>query len=658
MADGLLDLGRKLAERLRGGATAEAEAPPPVGPGAPDIEMPTGFMAEIRKWKEERSLDERIWDICTLFLQGLQNQTLLRASNKRRFQMGQAESVLGQTQKSQFVFNKLLIPYRFTLSRLGVVYPSASVLPASPSIEDIAKAKAGEEQLRYFWLQEKIRRKWQRACAWMLTTGNVGLHTYFDPGAGVVRRAVVPPQDFFMEVGVRDVEESEWVAVLTRYKRDAVKKAYPEHADAIGSSPVVPQQFDRTPENRIEVFDVYFRDGRHGVLLGDTWLWKGTQPKGAEIPVTLLRHTAVEGRPLGIGLIYPGLDPQILYNEKRNDIADSIALCANPKVLIPDEAQVPANAFRRQPGEKVPYRGMSGTKPEYLGGKGPPPEAFTDLRGIEAEILDAPGTHSTSLGKSAINVESGRHAEVLVRNDVSQLQVTQEEMENAEAEQSRIALLLMKAHYTEERVIRMFDERGAFIYRTLRGTDLGDAPEIFIEAGSMFRDGVIERRAKALALFQAGVLPADEAAKEIAFGTANKYVIDKVITLDHARQMLDLVRRGRPIELFADDDFEAFESVWSEFMGSPGFYADPPAIQERVSAVKRLILAAKQAVAMQKAGMAAPGAPPTKHASEMAGRVTAGPQGRQPPAVGLPSPAGPPPDMQMGAEPGEVGGAG
>ena len=73
---------------------------------------------------------ERIWDLCLLYLRGKQHVTL----DTRSRTFVDVRYPNGQT---KVVINRLLNGYRNLLAKLSMAYPGMTVLPASPSPDDI-----------------------------------------------------------------------------------------------------------------------------------------------------------------------------------------------------------------------------------------------------------------------------------------------------------------------------------------------------------------------------------------------------------------------------------------------------------------------------------------------------------------------------------------
>ncbi len=112
----------------------------------------------------------------------------------------------------------------------------------------------------------------------------------------------------------------------------------------------------------------------------------------------------------------------------------------------------------------------------------------------------------------------------------------------------------------------MFDDAGGMVFRKISNTDIVNTPEVFLEAGSLFRDEAQDRDAKVLNLLQLGLIPKEMAMKELSFKTGQAFVFEEIRAINHAQEMLDAVKAGAHIEVFANDDLKVFQNVFSDFM--------------------------------------------------------------------------------------------
>ena len=592
-------------------------------------EYPESIGSHLRSARSDKTSYSQVWDLCTMFLEG--RQWLDYDRDERNYVINRRARPDGSQRQT---VNLLLNIYRNILARLTMSYPSIAVMPASPSNEDIIKAKSSEIALQYYWHREDMESKLHRAIQWLLVTGTVAMHSYYDADDGAVHSEPVSPYDVLFEEKVTEPGDSQWVALRSYHVEEDVKKAYPKYADEIastqnaGDGPSLDSNLHTVPDDRIELMEVYWRDGRHAILAGDLYLYKGTW-KTKTFPVQIIRYTEVPGRLWGIGLMQPLLDLQRLYNEQRTQVVHNVKLMGNPKWAIPKTAGINSSALTNRPGEKI-FFNPAGGAPQQIQPVPLPGYVLDSITRTQAEMHDVAGIHSVSLGKRAVGVSSGKAMQVLTERDTSQLQETQTNIEKAIRSLARVVLELMKEHYAEPKMVRMLDQAGKVMYEAISSTSIVDDPEIFIEAGSAFRQDARDRDQYVLDLLQAGLITPETAMREISFRTGNAFITEKVASMAHAKKLLEATKRGFEVEVFLSDDLSAMLKVFADFVHTDEFYALP---EERQLYIRDVVVALsnpqasdmefQQAEAMQKVFPRQPG-PGSNMSQQMANLVTAG----------------------------------
>jgi len=518
-----------------------------------------------------------MWDLSLKFLEGRQWLTYDR--NLSRHITARATQGGG----TKVTVNLLLNIYRNILAKLRLAYPGVVVLPASPSAEDISKAKASETALRYYWTASDMRFELGKCTEWLMTCGTAALHTYYNPTTEAVETKHISPYDLFFEPDVPDVSEAQWVAIRTIETREQLKEVYPDFAEEIDFSADRYkgdgnyQKHDGPPEDRVEIFEIYWRDGRHAIVMGDIYLYQDDQYPVDSFPVQVIKYTHIPGRLWGISLLAPLIDLQWLYNKGRSQVINNIELMSNPKWLIPKTAGVSKTAITDRPGEKI-YYNAAGGQPKQIQSAPIPGYVLGNLQTLQMEMQDVAGVHNISLGKRAIGVTSGKAIQALATQDSGQLQVTQMGIEQAVRHVAKTALLLMRTFYTEAKMMRMMDATGQVVFHEIKGVDLVDVPEVFIEAGSLFRDEAQDRDAKLMEMLQLGLITKEVAMQEMSFRTGNSFITEKVQAIAHAKDILEATKQGYEVEIFRNDDTEAFLKVFGDFMREREYYELP---QER-----------------------------------------------------------------------------
>ena len=289
----------------------------------------------------------------------------------------------------------------------------------------------------------------------------------------------------------------------------------------------------------------------------------------------------------------------------------NIKLLGNPKVLIPEDANIASTAFTSKEGEKILYKGGQAPSPWNVT---PMPAHITAQPAqVQAEMMDIMGLHSVSLGKRAVGASSGKAIDALSENDTSQLQLAQMDIEYGVQCMARDVLIFMKEFYTKKKAMRMMDSTGGIIFAQIQATDLLENPEIFLEAGSLFHSEAEDRDAKTMKLLQAQLITPDEAKKALSYRTDALGVLDQIRGLQHAKEVLEsVVHLGAPIRVYPTDDLDAFVKVFKQFMVTPEFYTLPIDRQDAVeSAFPQVLNTKNPPPAGQPAGLGGMGPQPT-----------------------------------------------
>tara|TARA_R110000824_G_scaffold11811_6_gene51977 strand:+ start:115 stop:2049 length:1935 start_codon:yes stop_codon:yes gene_type:complete len=542
--------------------------------------FPTGLVQKFKDFENDRKVEELEWDKATLFLEGNQWLDLQARQTDQSWRQ-----ITGQ-RTDRLTANRLLNVYRNFMARLGLSFPRAQVLPASPSTEDVVKAKTSLAALQYWWQRDDIETKGEDFLADLLCFGTAAFHVFYDPGKEEARCEVVSPYDLYFEKGASSAEESQWIAIRSFHTKSDLKRAYPKYKKQItemGFTDVEDRQNTKSqPKNRVEIYECYWRDGRHAFVMGDTYLYKEDMRTTDAIPIHVCKYTNINRRLWGLGLIIPLIDLQYYYNVARSQILKTFRLMAHPKWVASRASGIQKRSISDMPGEVI-YHNAGSPPPQQISPAQMPQYAFEHIMRLEAEISDTAGAHSVTLGKRAVGVESGVGMQVLADKDTSQLQHTQRAIERSIRMVMMSVLELMKAHYTKAKMVRMLDNMGNVTFRELKATDLVGDPEIFVQPGSVFKFGQQERDSRVLQLAQMGLLPPEVAMREISFSTGNAYVNKHVQALSHAQEVLEAAKMGADeIKILPTDDLKAFQEVFNEFSQTEEFYGLPEERQDRI----------------------------------------------------------------------------
>jgi hypothetical protein len=542
-------------------------------------EFPPNIGAKILEGENDRKKIQVDWDLSIEFLSG--NQWMRYDRRIRDFLS------VNNGQDARVTINLILNIYRNMLSRLAIAYPSIAAMPASPSTEDILKAKASETALRYYWAEDDVKETIEKGLEWLLTTGTTILHTYYDSGEQCVRTVAHSPYDVVFEPKVNCPNEAQWVAIRTFHTKKALQKAFPDVSKFIAEAPETQYDAsvwgDHKPGNRLELYEIYWRDGRHAFVLNNKYLFK-EETKSKIFPIQVIRYTKIPGQLWGLGLLRPLLELQAYYNKARTQMLLNVELMGNPKWIVPKNSGIPKGAFTNRPGEVI-YYNIAGGPPQQLQAAPLPGYVMDNVQRIHSEMGDVAGVHSVSLGRRAVGISSGKAIDALSERDMSQLQITQSEIERAVRQMARCVLGQMKTYYKENKFMRMMDGTGRVVFHELKTTDLMENPEVFLEAGSLFRHESGDRDAKVVELLQMGLIDKEDALKELSFRTGNSYITEKMQAMAHAQDILERASKGYEVEILRTDDLAVFKDVFHKFMQSEAFYEMDLERQEYITEV-------------------------------------------------------------------------
>ena len=534
---------------------------------------------KILESETDRKQTQVDWDLSIEFLAG--NQWMRYDRRLRDFLS------VNNGQDGKVTINLILNIYRNMLSRLAIAYPSIAAMPSSPSTEDILKAKASETALRYYWAEDDVKETIEKSLEWLLTTGTTAIHTFYDSGEKRVRTVAHSPYDLVFEPKINCPDEAQWVAIRTFHTKTALKEAFPDVSEFIEKAPETQYDAstwgDHKPGNRLELYEVYWRDGRHAFVLNNKYLFKEKVDMPV-FPIQVIRYTKVPGQLWGLGLIRPLLELQAYYNKARTQMLMNVELMGNPKWIVPKNSGIPKGAFTNRPGEVI-YYNIAGGPPQQLQAAPLPGYVMDNVQRIHSEMGDVAGVHSVSLGRRAVGISSGKAIDALSERDMSQLQITQSEIERGVRQMAKCVLAQMKKFYKENKFMRMMDGTGKVVFHELKTMDLVENPEVFLEAGSLFRYESGDRDAKIVELLQMGLIDKGDALKELSFRTGNSYITEKMQSMAHAQDIVERAAKGFEVEILRTDDLPVFKDVFHKYMQSDAFYDLPMERQEYITEV-------------------------------------------------------------------------
>ena len=346
-------------EIYQGGPTLDT---PPEEAGAPEV--PVNLHKDIQRARSDRLPEVMSWDLCFRQLAGEQNYAFDRVRSK-------IMPVAATPGKNSSVTNQLLQVDRTWRGLMSTATPKFTAVPMTASMDDVTKALATELAAKYLFVTNRVKRILDGNNRWLVGGGNTALHIYFDPEKQTVGIEGISPYDLLFEYGAQTYDETAWIALRHIHRREDLLKAYPDFKESITDCPSLTNDDMRAkmPSDRVETWEVYYKDGRHFILLGttqDVFLYKGFTPQNI-MPVIPYRCHTIANRIYGQPLLWPLLDLQWQYNRFKNfalDVADAIS---NPVWVVPFNAGVSPSHLTNEPGNfRLPEKPPGYNRDEYV----------------------------------------------------------------------------------------------------------------------------------------------------------------------------------------------------------------------------------------------------------------------------------------------------
>ena len=484
---------------------------------------------------------------------------------------------------------------------LAVATPHVSARPSSATREDLVKAKCDAALVQYVWDQADIAKAFRDANRWLITCGNVGLHTYFCRDMKKVKVKVVSPYNLMVQPGCEQIDDSDYLMVRDfitraemrrRFPRAPLDRLEPVEYDRQNRPYVIDYAESQTYKvKRYQIFEYWDRNGNHMITSGDFVLWKakkGEWDGTGAWPVEHIRFHGVPGRFHGIGAIEPLISVQREYNAQRSAIIGNIKLLGNVQWLNPVNSGV--DRITNEPGAQIRYNPAA--PPPQQASPAPLPGYIMDnVMRCQSEIMDLAGIHGASLGKRVSGVQSGAAIDALVNQDTSQLQGVQDNIERAAIAVSRRILTLAKKYFTEGMMVRMFNQDGGMFYKQIKASDLTEDPDIFLEASTLFSNMLEDRERRAVQMFQLQLLSPDEARRAINFFGMDSQIAQTVRNYNMALDVLEHVIAGAEVTIHRTDPLQELTEVFGEFVVSDEFFQMAEEVQANIQNVYRAILA-------------------------------------------------------------------
>jgi len=536
---------------------------------------------EALEWIQPEMLT---WDTVRRFLDGLQYGQFSERS-------GTWVTEPSRPGVSRVTVNLMLPIYNRIQAVLDVAIPHIGVRPAASTTEELMRAKVCGALVQFIWEKQRLVDVFARTNEWLTVTGNGFIHPYYDPDKEEINFDAVSPYDVLWQQGVSEVNDSEWLIRRSYMFKGAIERAYPD-VELDKTTPAEEDvyrnrsnfTYSNAPsgeEEQYEVLEYWDRSGKHCIVIGSQVAWEGDDwDPHHRYPLVHMKFNSLPGRAHGISALAQTVQVQREYNAQRSAIITNIRRMGNLQWVVASNSGV--DEITNEPGAIIRFNAAS-HKPSQVQLSPLPGYVLDNVNRSHSEMMDLAGIHGTSLGKRVTGIQSGKAIDSMVQQDVHQLQAVMKSIQSAGELLSKSVVALAKRYYTKRRMVRVFRHDGGMFFKLIKGTDLYDDPDIFFEAGTMFKMHLAEREQRAVQLLQLGLLTPPEARKALSFFGHDAQVQQQIRNYNTALDTLEDVLAGDTVIILPTDPIEEIQEVFQEYMSSEGFDELPVVLRDNIT---------------------------------------------------------------------------
>ena len=578
------------------------EVMPPLAEEIPHGELSPQQIADFsRRFRDDSVYQYRLWRLCSDAVDGFKHYLQSDPSVRGGYEMAH----FYRARDISFNITQPLL--RTVRAMLAIARPEIGADPGTMSLADIAAAQACSLFWNYDFQRGNYGKKFNAATNICAQYGTAVILTTWVNGDPEL--LAVTPEYLRAEPGLSDPDDSRFMGVIQIKDKGSLIKRFPDKSEQIRTGPVAQRLtsawglFQDMAPDRIEVMEVYTRDGHFYYMLNDscgTVLEHKLVPPGAR-PIQMIRYTDVADQWWGMGVVEMMLPAQYAYSAAINQILRNARYMADPKILIPRQSKIRPDAFvAGRAGEKIEY---DMKEPSMLT-PSPIPQYLAQLAPqMQASGFDSAGIHGVSTGKRMIDIESGAAVNAMANKDAAQLRVTTDNFKFGYEATAKNVLIFRQAYGDPMQTITQFDRYGSGMAQELKVSRLAQNPNVFFEADTLFAMDVEARQTRIMQMMQSNSLPADIGLKALQTNTDPLRPVKNVQDYVDGKKALDAVivngfeitdprggvdpATGQPlmrkvVKVYPSDNIQMFADVAKEYIRSDEFNAMPLDRQDAV----------------------------------------------------------------------------
>lgn len=404
--------------------------------------------------------------------------------------------------------NRIRPMIRTEIARLTSQKPNASVVPASSEDQDLFAAQAGEQVWESLYNRLKINRTIRFMTWWQTITGVGYIKTYWDQAKtdpftkakGDLVIEFVPTFNIFVpDLTIIDIDLQPYVIQATTMPVGEARRRWPD----MKFEPSVVAQDEVINNARLHidskakpdsclVLEVWLRPGAHDdfpeggmfCVIDNNVVEQTTEGypyAHGQFPFTKFDHVPT-GKYYSESVIVDVKELQKEYNRTRGQIIDAKNRMAKPQ-LAAVQGSVDPKKMTSEPGQIVLYKpGFAPPQPIPL--QGLPSYVLQELDRILSDIEDLSAQHQVSKGNTPPGVTAATAISYLQEKDDTVLSHSFASMEEGCEKIAHQAISLCAQYWTTERLVKVVGTDGAFDALMLKGSDIANATDVRMEAGS------------------------------------------------------------------------------------------------------------------------------------------------------------------------------
>lgn len=516
------------------------------------------ILNDYTKRKEARRAYEQSWLLNINFLMGNQYSCVLPSG-----EISEVEPA--SSYESREVFNHIAPIVESRLAKLGKVRPTVAVRPASGSEKDREVARLTKAVIDAFGAEINLSNLIKKATVWSEVTGTSFYKVVLEneaktgfeakqqqenaeSGDGVndgsaplnatgqkednaglkLKVVVVSPFEIFPAdqseenldlnpsiIHARAIPrvQAEEMYGVSGLKGESVNSVSLDHFSCAsfgsGKSNAL-KLFEREKEDQVLVIERYTkgvgsRPGKLEIVVGDRLVYDG-EMLFSEYPFVRQISFNVLGSFWGGSIIDRCIPVQRAYNAVKNRKIDYLSRLTTG-VTVVEEGSVDVDELAEEglkPGKVVVYRAGS-VAPRVMDSPSLPPELSKEEDRLLNELITLTGV-SELMRNSMLpsNVTSGTAINLLTEADDNRLSVAAEQIRESVLNLTRLVLGVFKNEVSEERISRLYDNKGKVQLFYWKGSDL-KAEDIVLDTENELSSSSSQRRQMVIDLLKMGL---------------------------------------------------------------------------------------------------------------------------------------------------------